>query len=477
MTLRKRLIFFFILLAVLILVIPNLVIGWAMRQHFLELAERESNEVIYRVQNFINYLSHEDPAIAVDLHQPAGSKKILDNLTAYLISKEGLEIESGFFLEIRDPLGEVVISSFNLGEHLLPNMTDRHSISELTLADGKTIPILLNSHILKIDNKEIGSLKVAVSLLENAYFFNKLLIFWLIGLILTFLAALGMATLFSRQALKPLARLSDAVEKMALTGTLEQLQLQKMPPDQIGKLAQTFNSLLSQIRQLLEKQQRFIADASHELRSPLTAIQGHAELLLKRGATHPEILSDGLLIIRQESERLGSLVDDLLLLARTLQTAPETQLLELNRLVQEVYEARQLLHANLKFSPAPNPIWILGEKSSLQRVMINLIDNALRFTPTEKPIEIQIYLEEMAIVEVRDQGPGIPSDKLPFIFERFYRLESDRNREQGGTGLGLPIVKDVLAWHGGKIEVKSQVQQGSCFKVILPLKKDSLNKI
>ncbi|MBT9547693.1 MAG: hypothetical protein IV090_20035 [Candidatus Sericytochromatia bacterium] len=472
MTLRRRLFLFFNLLAVLILVIPSLLIGLAMRQHFFELAEREGNEVIYRVQNFMDYLYRENPTLAVDLHQPAKIKKLLDNLTAYLISKEGLEIESGFFFEIRDPQRALVIGSPNLKGSQLPQISGPVMFTDLNLNTNKKIPVLLKSAPLKINGKLIGELKVAVSLLENSYFLNKLFIFWLMGLSLTLFASLFMATFFSRQVLKPLESLSDEVENMVATDTLGKLQTDKMPSDQIGKLAESFNSLLNQIGQLLEKQQRFIADASHELRSPLTAIQGHAELLQKRGSTHPELLAEGLSIIRQESERLASLVEDLLLLARTLQTAPETQRLELNQLVQEVYESRQLLHPNLSWKPFSNAIWILGEKSSLQRVMINLIDNALRFTPADMPIEILIFKQtEKALVEVRDQGQGIPAENLPFIFERFYRLESDRNRSQGGTGLGLPIVKDVLTWHGGKIEVESIVKQGSCFRVILPLAK------
>jgi len=472
MTLHKRLLLFFNLLAVLILVIPSLLIGLAMRQHFFELAEREGNEVVYRVQNFMDYLYRENPTLAVDLHEPAKLKKLLDNLTAYLISKEGLEIESGFFFEIRDPQRDLVIASSNLKGSTLPPVTSALTISDLVLSPQKKIPVLLKSARLKINQREIGELIVAVSLLENSYFLNKLFVFWLVGLSLTLFASLFMATFFSRQVLKPLESLSDEVEKMVVTGTLGKLQTDKMPTDQIGKLAQSFNALLNQIGQLLEKQQRFIADASHELRSPLTAIQGHAELLQKRGSSHPELMAEGLSIIRQESERLAALVEDLLLLARTLQTAPETQRLELNQLLQDVFESRQLLHPNLTFAPFSKPIWILGEKSSLQRVMINLVDNALRFTPADMPINIQISLRQgQALVEVRDQGQGIPAENLPFIFERFYRLESDRNRSQGGTGLGLPIVKDVLTWHGGQIEVESQVKQGSCFRVILPLAK------
>ncbi len=474
MTLRRRLLLFFNLLAFLILVIPSLLIGLAMRQHFFELAERESNEVVYRVQNFMDYLYRENPTLAVDLHQPAKIKKLLDDLTAYLISKEGLEIESGFFFEIRDPQRALVIGSPNLKGSHLPQFSGPMLITHLVLNSNKKIPVLLKSAPLKINGKVIGELKVAVSLLENSYFLNKLFIFWLVSLSLTLFASLFMATFFSRQVLKPLESLSDEVEKMVASGTLGKLQTEKMPSDQIGKLAESFNSLLNQIGQLLEKQQRFIADASHELRSPLTAIQGHAELLQKRGSSHPELLAEGLSIIRQESERLACLVEDLLLLARTLQTAPETQLLELNQLVQEVYESRQLLHPNLSCRPAQEAIWILGEKSSLQRVMINLIDNALRFTPSDQPIKILIFKQaEMALVEVRDQGQGIPAENLPFIFERFYRLESDRNRSQGGTGLGLPIVKDVLTWHGGQIEVESLVKKGSCFRVILPLSKQA----
>jgi len=156
-------------------------------------------------------------------------------------------------------------------------------------------------------------------------------------------------------------------------------------------------------------------------------------------------------------------------LAKTRQTAPHQEELEINKLLQEVYEARQMLHPQLVFLPSHEELWVKGEKAALQRVFINLIDNALRYSPPEKEVKIISYAQDQqAHIEIQDQGPGIPEDKLPHIFERFYRLEPDRNRSQGGTGLGLPIVKEVLNWHAGEIKVFSQLLAGSCFRVSLP---------
>jgi signal transduction histidine kinase len=471
MTLRKRLFLFFSLFALLLLLVPGLLVGWAMRQHFQDQALKYAQDTAFRVQKFIDYQTEKGVLPGSHSQRHSEVKQTLSKINTYFFEHASIEFENRFFLELHDSRGKLLGASMNLGQTRLPRLysgQDPHST--LSLTGNRLIPVLLIERELRLRQQPLGTLTVAVSLQESQNVMKRLSLFWLTVLGLGLLITPLLVHLFAVRVLSPLVALSNQIETMVSTETLQLLETKSLPDDPIGQLARVFNTLLTRIRDLLERQQRFISDASHELRSPLTAIQGHAELLLKRGSSHPELLSEGLGIIRDEAIRLSSLVGDLLLLIRPGQAQPRQQLLELNQVLREIVEARALLHPQLILVTDAQPCYVQGEKSSLQRVFINLIDNALRYGPPQSAVHVSVRQQEHRVcVAVQDGGPGIAADKLPHIFERFYRIEADRNRNQGGTGLGLAIAAEVVQWHLGQIEVNSQPGKGCCFKVFLPL--------
>jgi two-component system phosphate regulon sensor histidine kinase PhoR len=222
----------------------------------------------------------------------------------------------------------------------------------------------------------------------------------------------------------------------------------------------------------------FVANVSHELRTPLTSIRGFAETLLDGGLVDKKNNRRFVEIIKSHAIRLSDLTSDLLTLA-TLESDSFTlkyELLDLKSLVQEVIETSKpsssLKKQEITFRVAEELPPFKADRDKLRQVLINLIDNAIKFTPEEGTVSLEAgFSSEGNSVEihVRDNGIGILSSDLPRIFERFYRVDKARSREQGGTGLGLAIVKHIVEAHKGRIEVRSSTGRGADFAVFLPL--------
>jgi signal transduction histidine kinase len=250
--------------------------------------------------------------------------------------------------------------------------------------------------------------------------------------------------------------------------------------DEIARLAATFNAMLDRLQAAFETQRRFIADASHELRTPLTAIRGNVDVVLRQSARStgdrlPAETLDALEDVRRESERMGRLLGDLLLLARSdAAAAPAGAAAEpvrLDLLAQEVVRtARGLATGQYLEVFAPSPVSITGDADRLRQLLLALLENALRHTPSGGQIVVEVAVEPtgMAVVTVTDTGEGIRESDLPHVFERFYRADGARARSTGGTGLGLAIAKAIAEAHGGTIGVTSRPDAGATFAVRLP---------
>lgn len=233
---------------------------------------------------------------------------------------------------------------------------------------------------------------------------------------------------------------------------------------------------ITELRRLERVRSEFVANVSHELKTPVTAIRGFAETLAEGAAREPAEAEEFSRIILREAERLQRLVDDLLDLTRVESGSGlmQRQLLDLNVMVQDVVGLWQprVVQEGLELTASlhPGPIRLLGDAHRLQQVLINLLDNAVKHTRSSGRIILQTWLEPgAAVLAVADTGQGIPVEDLPRVFERFFRVDRARSREQGGTGLGLAIVKHIVEAHGGAVSVSSQLGQGSRFEIRLPL--------
>jgi two-component system OmpR family sensor kinase len=292
------------------------------------------------------------------------------------------------------------------------------------------------------------------------------------------LAAAGLAIWLVRLGLRPLDDIETTAGAIA-AGDLSRRVPEGSARSEVGRLAAALNAMLSQIegafaerRASEDRLRRFVADASHELRTPLTSIRGYAELF-RRGADHrPDDLAKTMRRIEDEATRMGILVDDLLLLARLDQGRPLLRdPVDLTRVVREATEAALIVDASHPLALEVNgAVTVLGDKARLRQVADNLLANVRTHTPPWTPATVRVGSENgTAILEVTDQGPGLPPEQAARIFERFYRADQGRSRDQGGSGLGLAIVDSIVTSLGGSASVVSEPGQGSTFRVELPL--------
>ncbi|MDR0592258.1 MAG: HAMP domain-containing histidine kinase, partial [Bifidobacteriaceae bacterium] len=290
-----------------------------------------------------------------------------------------------------------------------------------------------------------------------------LVVIWLILAVTIVATAIGYAMV--RRSLRPLVDVERAAAEIA-GGNLAT----RIPParagTEVGHLTDSLNAMLTQIeaafatRSASEAQMRtFVSDASHELRTPLAAIRGYAELYRIGGLSDASALAGAMRRIEDEASRMGAMVADLSTLARLAET-PALRPVQVDLLVlaaDAVADAKALdpsrevvLLGRAELVPA-----VMGDEASLRRVLTNLVANAVKHTPPGSPIELAVGSTDAgwAAVEVRDHGPGIPPDKRRQVFDRFFRLDRSRSRDQGGSGLGLAIVAGLVAAHGGQVEV------------------------
>ncbi|MBC8010812.1 MAG: histidine kinase [Burkholderiales bacterium] len=230
----------------------------------------------------------------------------------------------------------------------------------------------------------------------------------------------------------------------------------------------------------------FVANVSHELRTPLSVIKGYVETLVDSHDTIPFADRDRFLkTIQRHAERLNSLLDDLLALSRLESVSPglareQVELGPLFALALEDFRARPSAEGHrfsLSIDPAVPPV--LADPLKLGQVLDNLVSNALKYTPRGSRIDLAVRIASVDTLEiaVRDNGPGIPDEDLPHIFERFYRVDKGRSREKGGTGLGLSIVKHIVQLHGGRVWAESRVGEGTSFLFTLPLQAGAVSSV
>ncbi len=278
--------------------------------------------------------------------------------------------------------------------------------------------------------------------------------------------ALLLGTFLATELCAPLERLIHATERIAKGDLAHRVVVRTR--DEIGKLAEAFNRMAEALQRSEAVRRQFLADVAHELRTPLSVIRGNLEALLD-GAF--PLTPESLAPVYEETLHLGELVEDLrtLTLADTGHLPLEKEEMDIGELVAEVVEAVRPVAAEegiqISLEREPN-LFVLADPRRIRQVLGNLLSNALRFSPQGSTITISAIRQgSEAWVSVQDQGPGIPEEDLPHIFERFYK--ADKSRSEGGTGLGLAIAKEIVQAHGGRIWAENR--NGARFTFSLPL--------
>jgi two-component system OmpR family sensor kinase len=277
--------------------------------------------------------------------------------------------------------------------------------------------------------------------------------------------------------LRPIHEMEETAGKIA-AGDLSQRVDIVDENTEVGRLGIALNKMLEQIETAFDERaasedrlRRFVADASHELRTPLTSIRGYAELFRRGAADRPEDLAKAMRRIEEEANRMGVLVDDLLLLARLDQKRPlEVQPVDLTRITRDAVDDTRAVAPARVIDYTPNgAVVVPGDEVRLRQVLANLMQNTLRHTPADTPVHVRVATtDDNAIIEVRDEGPGMTEEESARVFERFWRGDPSRTRASGGAGLGLAIVAAIADAHGGHAEVEAAPGAGATFRVFLP---------
>ena len=240
---------------------------------------------------------------------------------------------------------------------------------------------------------------------------------------------------------------------------------------EVGRLGLALNTMLDRIEESDQRLRRFVADASHELRTPIAAVRGYAALFGRGASTRPDDLERLIVGIGTASERMSALVEDLLLLARLDEHRPlESKPVRLDELAAEAVEMAQAVDPSHPIELQADQVVVLGDEARLRQVVDNLLGNARSHTPSGTSVRVTVRRDlGDAVVEVADEGPGMSAEEASHAFERFYRADSSRVRDSGGVGLGLSIVAAVTEAHGGSVSVESEPGHGTTFRVRLPL--------
>lgn len=295
------------------------------------------------------------------------------------------------------------------------------------------------------------------------------------------LLASGGGYFLARKSLAPVVAMSSQAGRIGAENLHERLAVQN-ERDELGHLARSFNSLLDRLGESFERQRRFMADASHELRTPVAILRGEAEVALQQ-ARPIEEYRESLSVLHHEAERLTRIVEDLFTLTRADAGQYPLQLRDfyLDEMIAEcVHSARTLAlpkKITLAFDGAPeSPVH--ADESLIRRMLLNLLDNAIKYTPEGGRVTVACHRNgEEYVVRITDTGPGIPAEMRSRIFERFFRADKARSRAEndgGGAGLGLAISRWIAEAHHGRLELTQSDSHGSTFTAYLPANPENL---
>ncbi|MHB8483371.1 MAG: sensor histidine kinase [Nitrospiria bacterium] len=340
-----------------------------------------------------------------------------------------------------------------------------------------TIEIDTNAHLL-IVGLNTGSngtgyvveMGAPTTEIDNAL--RKLILTLLIGLPVVAVIAIAGGFILVRQALKPVEVIRATAQQITFGNPHQRLPV-TATGDAIQHLSKTLNQMLERLDLAYQQATRFSADASHELRTPLTIIRSELELIANRQELPPG-LRDRVGSVLEETERLSGIVEGLFALARL--DAGEAKIghniFDLAELVRSTLEQMQLLPEEKHLSvtiDAPQPVFVMGDAARLKQVIVNLLDNAIKYTMAGGAITFFVQVKSSkAILRVRDNGMGISPEALPHVFERFYRADRVRSRTVQGAGLGLSIVRAICQAHGGTVDAVSEEGVGTTVTVELP---------
>jgi heavy metal sensor kinase len=400
---------------------------------------------------------------------PQGMAAVRDEFSE-LVDSEG----AGAILRVAYQGGSLIYSSPGIRDGIQPRHPQRVARPFVAWIDGARFRLLRET--AKVGNTdydiEVGAATRQFD--RSLERFRELL--YALAPVFLILAALGGHWL-SRRALSPVDQITQAARSIGAKDLSHRLAVPHTS-DELERLGRTLNEMLSRLETAFQRVTQFTADASHELRTPVSVMRTNAEITLRKPRTEAEY-REALSRILDESEKVSRMIEQLLFLARA---DSASGLLPMTRndlavvLENACREARVLAEAkHLSFTESlpKTPVWVQGDSPSLERLFMILLDNAVKYTATGGQIDVQLGSDDgFAVADIHDTGSGIAPEDTARVFDRFYRADRARSRESGGTGLGLAIGKWIAEAHRGGIRLESALGKGSTFQVRIPLSHD-----
>lgn len=397
---------------------------------------------------------------------PTALQKAIDNLTT-----------TNTFLWVKSADNQILAKSNNWNQLSQATTTELMSLGEMTIKPrinqvGKRYFVLCGGAI-PVQGKAVSKLFVIQDVTREQRIFLVMAQSLGVGSVLTIIVMSVAIAFYIKHSLQPLMQLSQMTAVISIADLGQAKLYLENAPSEVKQLTQTFNMMLARLSQSWEQERQFVSNVSHELRTPLTIVHGYLQSVLRRQTNLTDIQREALEIAASEAERTIRLLQDLLDLARADSGYLQFRIEEcvLNDLIIEVAGmAEKYSDRQITIDAKINTIVVQADYNRLKQVLLNLIDNAVKYSEPNTPITLKLDQQaQAAVIQVCDQGYGIPLQHQLRIFERFYRVDEARTSSIGGCGLGLSIVKTLVEGMGGNVTVRSRLEEGSTFTISLPM--------
>ncbi|NJR21143.1 MAG: HAMP domain-containing protein [Richelia sp. CSU_2_1] len=432
--------------------------GWQMEQN-----------LVYAHKQTLEYIAMGFPD-RIKLYSEMGMLEVGLERTINKVSTSGL------LVWVKSDRGNIVAHSPSM-DSSSPAILDMDSLAQVP-AKPSVVRfgdryVVLCGNPLAVNDRALGMVYLSLDITEDRQKFNSALSRLLLVSMLTIVILTIAIARRIRKAMQPLEQMSQVASAIS-ADDLKQAQLQlHRAPDEILGLATAFNQMLFRLSGSWEQQRQFVGNVSHELRTPLTIVLGYLQSLLRRGTNLSAYQKQALETATAETERTIRMLQDLLDLARADSGNLHFRLnpIMLNTLVMEVAAMSQKVsNRKIAVSIADEDVFTCADRDRLQQVLINLVDNAIKYSSMEQSVDLVLEKsEKYAMIHVCDRGIGISLQHQNRIFERFYRVDESMTRSRDGTGLGLAIAKSLIEGMEGRITLRSKPNEGSIFTIILPV--------
>ncbi len=450
MPIGKKITYLYASIFAVALILTSIFVLTNLSYYYRDNSKKELTNTIEEIEEFI--LSGGDVTVE-NISELIGDKKI----EARIIINSGVEPPAA-----TNPQMDPEVNIPHTPEEK-PGLRSYEFMGERYLYSEKTIHYNNNSYMIQ-----------AFRLYEYESNTLKTFAFLFVGVnVLGVIAAYLIGVLISRKFLKPVTDITETAGKISISDLNLRIDIPEAD-DEIRTLALTFNDMIKRLEDSFDNQKQFISDASHELRTPISVIQGYANLISRWGKSDPGVLEEAIASIKSETEYMSGMINQMLYLARGEKKEHEVKktVFCLNDFISDIVKDEEAIDNDTEVTFEENGRFeIYADENLIKQLIYIFLENAAKYgKPENKKTHIRLYedKDQNPVIEITDNGIGISEEDLPRIFERFYRGDKSRNKEIPGTGLGLSIAKWIIDTHDGKIEAKSKIGEGTEFKITLP---------